>query len=246
MHAVLIHEVIGYNKLLGVISRSLSDMMKALKDSDVMSSNMELMALSLFNNTVPDMWKSKAYPSMKPLASWVLDLLQRIRFLQGWISKGIPPVFWISGFFFPQSFLTGTLQDYARRFGQAIETVEFDFEVLVKPVSEITEMPTTGCYIYGLFLEGARWNNMAGRLTESKPMELHTEMPVIWLIPKANRKLPTCIVYLCPIYRTLSQAGTLFPTGLSSNYLTALELPTDHCQRHWIKRGVALICALDH
>ncbi|MEQ2167797.1 hypothetical protein GOODEAATRI_007682, partial [Goodea atripinnis] len=68
--------------------------------------------------------------------------------------------------------------------------------VLVKPVSEITEMPTTGCYIYGLFLEGARWNNMAGRLTESKPMELHTEMPVIWLIPKANRKPPTCIVYL--------------------------------------------------
>ncbi|XP_047204788.1 dynein axonemal heavy chain 1 isoform X4 [Girardinichthys multiradiatus] len=63
MHAVLIHEVIRYNKLLGVISQSLSDMMKALKDSDVMSSNMELMALSLFNNTVPDMWKSKARPT---------------------------------------------------------------------------------------------------------------------------------------------------------------------------------------
>ncbi|XP_030585284.1 LOW QUALITY PROTEIN: dynein heavy chain 1, axonemal-like [Archocentrus centrarchus] len=246
MNTVLVQEVIRYNKLLEVISRSLGDIVKALKGFVVMSSKLELMARSLFNNVVPDMWKAKAYPSLKPLASWVSDLLQRINFLQRWISNGIPPVFWISGFFFPQAFLTGTLQNYARRSSTSIDTIGFDFEVIVKSVSKITEMPDTGCYIHGLFLEGACWDNKAGHLTESRPKELYTQMAVIWLIPKPNRKPATSGVYICPIYKTLTRAGTLSTTGHSTNYVIAVELPTRHTQKHWIKRGVALICALDY
>ncbi|XP_054472107.1 dynein axonemal heavy chain 1 [Anoplopoma fimbria] len=246
MNTVLIQEVIRYNTLLAVISHSLSDIVKALKGLVVMSSELELMANSLFNNVVPDMWKAKAYPSLKPLASWVSDLLQRIDFLQRWIHDGIPPVFWISGFFFPQAFLTGTLQNYARRSGTSIDTIGFDFQVIVKSASEITEKPNAGCYIQGLFLEGARWDYDAGQLSESRPKELHTEMVIIWLIPKPNRKPPTSGFYVCPIYKTLTRAGTLSTTGHSTNYVMAVELPTDHSQRHWIKRGVALICALDY
>ncbi|XP_068576471.1 dynein axonemal heavy chain 1 [Cebidichthys violaceus] len=246
MNTVLIQEVIRYNTLLAVISQSLSDIVKALKGLVVMSSELELMANNLFNNVVPDMWKAKAYPSLKPLASWVSDLLQRINFLQRWINNAIPPVFWISGFFSPQAFLTGTLQNYARRSGTSIDTIGFDFEVIVKSASEITEKPNAGCYIQGLFLEGARWDYEAGQLSESRPMELYTEMPVIWLIPKPNRKPPTSGVYVCPIYKTLTRAGTLSSTGHSTNYVMAVELPTDLSQRHWIKRGVALICALDY
>lgn len=164
-----------YNKLLAVISQSLNDIVKALKGLVVMSSELELMANSLFSNAVPDMWKGKAsethprpaaryrrvnhvanathcllalcaavvlsqnkptpppppqaYPSLKPLASWVSDLLQRINFMQGWISDGIPSVYWISGFFFPQAFLTGTLQNYARRSKNSIDTIGLDFKV---------------------------------------------------------------------------------------------------------------------
>ncbi|XP_040015424.1 dynein heavy chain 1, axonemal [Xiphias gladius] len=246
MNTVLIQEVIRFNKLLAVISQTLSDIVKALKGLVVMSSELELMANSLFNNMVPDMWKAKAYPSLKPLASWVSDLLQRINFLQKWIHNGIPPVFWISGFFFPQAFLTGTLQNYARCHSTSIDTIGFDFEVIVKSVSEITEKPSAGCYIHGLFLEGACWDNRAAQLTESRPKELYTEMAVIWLIPKPNRKPPTSRVYVCPIYKTLTRAGTLSTTGHSTNYVIAVELPTDRSQRHWIKRGVALICALDY
>lgn len=51
-----------YNKLLTVISQSLGDIVKALKGLVVMSSKLELMANSLFNNAVPDMWKAKARP----------------------------------------------------------------------------------------------------------------------------------------------------------------------------------------
>lgn len=48
------------------------------------------------------MWQGKAYPSLKPLASWVKDLLERCAFITTWIEKGAPAVYWISGFFFPQ------------------------------------------------------------------------------------------------------------------------------------------------
>ncbi|KAG8128294.1 hypothetical protein E2320_015160, partial [Naja naja] len=245
MNTVLTQEVIRYNRLLQVIAQSLKDLLKALKGLVVMSSQLELMSNSLYNNTVPEMWKSKAYPSLKPLASWVNDLLLRIDFLHKWIAKGIPPVFWISGFFFPQAFLTGTLQNFARKSVISIDTISFDFKVLRESVSELTERPDVGCYIHGLFLEGARWDPIFFELMESKPKELYTEMAVIWLVPIPNRKPPTTGMYLCPIYKTLTRAGTLSTTGHSTNYVIAVEIPTSKSQRHWIKRGVALICALD-
>ncbi|XP_054832932.1 dynein axonemal heavy chain 1 [Eublepharis macularius] len=245
MNTVLIQEVIRYNRLLEVIAESLKDLLKALKGLVVMSSQLELMANSLYNNIVPEMWNSKAYPSLKPLASWVSDLLLRIDFLKKWIDKGIPPVFWISGFFFPQAFLTGTLQNFARKSVISIDTISFDFKVMNESVHEITARPAEGCYIYGLFLEGARWDPLYFQLTESRPKELYTEMAVIWLVPVPNRKPPSKGIYLCPIYKTLTRAGTLSTTGHSTNYVIAVEIPTSKPQRHWIKRGVALICALD-
>lgn len=74
-------------------------------------------------------------------------------------------------------------------------------------VSELKERPQEGCYIHGLFLEGARWDPMAFQLAESRPKELYTEMAVICLLPVPNRKIPDQAFYLCPIYKTLTRAG---------------------------------------
>uniref|UniRef100_A0A8C3GQP8 Dynein axonemal heavy chain 1 n=1 Tax=Cairina moschata TaxID=8855 RepID=A0A8C3GQP8_CAIMO len=241
MNTVLVQEVIRYNSLLEVIAQTLKDLLKALKGLVVMSSQLELMADSLYNNAVPAMWNTKAYPSLKPLASWVNDLVQRIEFLKKWINHGIPSVFWISGFFFPQAFLTGTLQNFARKSVISIDTISFSFQVS----DSLAHPPAEGCYIHGLFLEGARWDPSAFQLAESRPKELYTEMAVIWLLPVPSRKPPATGIYLCPIYKTLTRAGTLSTTGHSTNYVIAVELPTDKPQQHWIKRGTALICSLD-
>lgn len=80
-------------------------------------------------------------------------------------------------------------------------------QVMKEHASELTVRPENGCYIRGLFVEGARWDMDGFELAESKPKELYTDMPVMWLIPTANRKQPDSGIYVCPVYKTLTCAG---------------------------------------
>jgi dynein heavy chain len=43
---------------------------------------------SIYDNKVPEMWHNVAYPSLKPLASWINDFLERLKFIQKWIDEG--------------------------------------------------------------------------------------------------------------------------------------------------------------
>lgn len=99
--------------------------------------------------------------------------------------------------------------------------------------------------MYGLFVEGARWSEKDKVLGESNPKELYTDMPPIWLIPEEYHTMPDN-VYQCPVYKTLTRAGTLSTTGHSTNFVLAMEVPSSKPEKHWVKRGVALICALDY
>ncbi|KAF5308293.1 hypothetical protein FQR65_LT06286 [Abscondita terminalis] len=242
LNTVLAQEAIRYNRLLAVIQTTLQDLLKALKGLVVMSEVLEKMAGSLFSNMVPATWASKAYPSLKPLGAWVTDLIARVNFLNTWVNNGIPLGFWISGFYFPQAFLTGTLQNFARKNVLSIDTIAFSFKI-VKEVPK--KRSNVGAIIYGLYLEGCRWNMNQMSLAESNPKELYTDMPPIWFVPEENHKVPNNI-YECPVYKTLKRAGTLSTTGHSTNYVVAIEVPTITAGKHWIKRGVALFCALNY
>lgn len=223
-------------------------MVRALNGFVVMSYDLERMGDALYNNRVPELWSAQAYPSLKPLSLWSKDLCARMQFISSWIAKGIPPLFWISGFYFPQAFLTGTLQNFARKYAVSIDTVSFDFKILTQPKEAIDSKPEDGCYIHGLFLEGARWDTHGTKvLQESHSRELFTQMPVLWLLPKTDRKRPDpATIYECPLYKTQARAGTLSTTGHSTNYVVTIELRTTQPPAHWIKRGVALLCALSY
>lgn len=76
------------------------------------------------------MWAQVGFLSLKPLGSWISDLKDRIDFLNNWIKNNTPKYFWIPGFFFPQGFITGTLQNYARKKVLAIDRISFNFKIL--------------------------------------------------------------------------------------------------------------------
>ena len=106
---VLIQEIEKFNRMLRVMKSSLIDLEKAIHGFIVMSETLDEMYLALQNNQVPKNWAKVAYPSLKPLASWYIDLKERVEFMDDWLKNGTPRSFWISGLFFPQGFMTGCL-----------------------------------------------------------------------------------------------------------------------------------------
>lgn len=249
MNTVLVQELGRFNQMLRVIKKSLADIQLAIKGFVVMSQELEDMGNAMTSTLVPAMWQKVAYPSLKPLGSWVNDLLQRISFLTTWLETGKPISYWISGFYFIPGFLTGTRQNFARKYTIPIDLIKYTFRVLTWEEGEsLTEPAADGAYINGLFLEGAGWSVDDRFLIESTPKELFVPMPMIQLIPIKFEDMETDRhVYECPIYKTSERFGMLSTTGHSTNFVMFIDLnmSEEHTAHHWIKRGVAMLTQLD-
>jgi len=145
--------------------------------------------------------------------------------------------------------LTGTLQNYARQHTIAVDKLSYDF-VYRDDIShtDITEKPASGCLSWGMYLEGCKWDYETHELAHSEPKKLFVDLPLLHLIPVAERAAPLVGVYHCPVYKVLSRTGTLSTTGHSTNFVMWLELPApSSCaveEDLWIKAGVAAFLAL--
>ncbi|ETO04867.1 dynein heavy chain, cytosolic [Reticulomyxa filosa] len=196
---VLFQEIERYNHLLQVIKKHLILLRKGVQGSIVLSSEMEDSCLKLYNNKVPDMWKN-FYPSLKSLGGWIVDLKLRVHQLHSWayhtvlciVLRGKPKVFWLSGFMFPSSFLTVLLQVVARKQKIAIDHLNWEYNVINDRDDlngdTIQMHPKEGAYIRGLYVEGASWNFADGCLTDSLPMKMTVQMPVIHFKPVEKKK----------------------------------------------------------
>jgi len=59
----------------------------------------------------------------------------------------MPEVFWLSGFYFTQSFLSGVLQNFSRKNKIPIDKLGFEFEVTIyEQEIELKDMPEQGIY----------------------------------------------------------------------------------------------------
>lgn len=102
---------------------------------------------------------------------------------------------------------------------------------------EVTEKPESGCYISGLFLEGAAWDLKKGCLVRAAGGgELLQELPILRIIPIESSRLKLINTFRTPVYttslrRNAGGVGWVFDSDLSTNQHNS----------HWVLQGVALL-----
>jgi dynein heavy chain len=189
---------------------------------------------------VPQSW-SKAYPSSKPLGSWMRDLTLRCQQFSDWAETELPKYFWLPGFTYPTGFLTAVFQTCSRANGVAIDALSWDFPVLAHmDTKQISAAPKEGVYVTGMFVEGACWQFANGCLEEPKPMELISPMAIVHFKPVEGKKKASKGYYSCPLYMYPVRTGT----RERPSYVVSVDI---RCGRFsaefWTKRGVALLLA---
>ncbi|XP_043489610.1 dynein axonemal heavy chain 6 [Polistes fuscatus] len=257
---VLLQEVDRYNKLLAKIHASMENLQRAIKGFVVMSEELETVFTALINNQVPQLWHNvNVYPSLKTLGSWIKNLELRIDFIEMWLLHSTPLSFWISGLSFPQGFITGILQTYARKYNTPIDQLKLDFQVTevvvhqedietahkkankeVPQAYKGLQIPQDGVFIHGLFIDAGRWDFQFKILVDANIGEMHPSLPVTHVNPVLQ--LPEQdLRYVCPLYKTSLRAGVLSTTGHSTNFVLPLLLPSVQRQSYWILKGTALL-----
>uniref|UniRef100_A0A3Q1K2D2 Dynein axonemal heavy chain 11 n=1 Tax=Anabas testudineus TaxID=64144 RepID=A0A3Q1K2D2_ANATE len=224
------------NTLISEMRRSLKELDLGLKGELAISSEMEKLQTALFFDNVPDTWTKLAYPSTYSLSIWYNDVLQRCKELDSWTQDlSLPSVVWLSGLFNPQSFLTAVMQSLARKNEWPLDKVNLTVDVTKKFKEEFNQPAREGAYVYGLYMEGARWDTQAGVITEARLKELTPAMPVISVRAVPNDRQETRNIYECPLYKTKIRGPT---------YVWTFNLKTRERPAKWVLAGVALLLSV--
>uniref|UniRef100_A0A8C3J240 Dynein axonemal heavy chain 6 n=1 Tax=Chrysemys picta bellii TaxID=8478 RepID=A0A8C3J240_CHRPI len=230
-----IYGLVHYN--IFIFQSSLETLNKAIAGFVVMSEEMEKVYNSFLNNQVPTLWANAAYPSLKPLGGWVKDLVLRTTFVDFWLRRGQPKSFWISGFFFPQGFLTGK-----KKVNKS--NVHARFCILVTCCLFQLLSPEDGVLVHGMFMDASRWDDEEMVIEDALPRQMNPMLPVVHFEPHRNYE-PNPSLYQSPLYKTGARAGTLSTTGHSTNFVVTVLLPSKRPSDYWISKGSALLCQLN-
>jgi dynein heavy chain len=246
---VALQECERMNTLVAEIKRSLTELEMGLSGALNITDQMEDLMQSLGLNKVFTNWEKLAYPSLKPLSSWMTDLVLRANQLLEWTSTlQAPKSAWIAGLFNPMSYLTAVMQVAAREHNLPLDSMTIRCVVtnIKDPKVELSPNsppPTNGgVYIHGLYLEGASWEegkgDDEGYLAEPRPKVLHPALPVMNVFAVPANEMDWACMYHCPVYIT-SQRG---PTYL---FTANIRMEPEDEERKWILAGTSLLLTDD-
>ncbi|GJQ67798.1 hypothetical protein Trydic_g16579 [Trypoxylus dichotomus] len=234
MNIFLRQEIDRIHRVIKEVQTTLCDLKLAIDGTIVMSQNLRTALDSMYDARIPERWLKVSWESAT-LGFWYTELLERDNQFRTWLNTGRPNVFWMTGFFNPQGFLTAMRQDVTRAHkGWALDSVVLQNLITRYNKEDLKEGPTEGVYVHGLFLEGASLDRRTGKLIESKPKVLYEQMPVIYIFAINTTAGKDPKLYECPIYRK--------PQRTDQKYVGSIDFETDYNSRHWTLRGVALLC----
>jgi len=233
---VLLQELERFNKLIVKIRSSLQLLQKALIGEVGMSSDLEALGNALFNGALPHMWAKLAPATLKNLAGWIVHFDRRYEQYKTWAEVAEPAVIWLSGLHIPESYLTALVQATCRMKGWALDqsTLFTKVTAFVDP-SEVGDRLSSGCYVQGLFLEGANWNRDRGCLVPPRPKVLVEQLPILQVIPVEAHKLKLHGTFRTPVYTTSARRNAM-GVGL----VFEADLGTQDHPSMWALQGVCL------
>ena len=221
--------------VLKTCREDLQDLKLAIDGTIIMSPRLQQALDALYDARVPANWTKVSWPALT-LGLWFTEVLARVEQYSHWLYEGKPHVFWFSGFFNPQGFITAIRQEITRAHnGWALDNVRLQCEVTKMSKEDVQGSPSEGVYVHGLFIEGAGWDRKNSRLTESSPKVIYQQMPVIHISATNAPEDAECKNYKAPVYKR--------PRRTDLNFVFDIELKTTQSPDYWAVRGVALLAA---
>mmetsp|Transcript_25191 Transcript_25191/g.84661 ORF Transcript_25191/g.84661 Transcript_25191/m.84661 type:complete len:4540 (+) Transcript_25191:178-13797(+) len=238
---VLLQELERWNLLAIRMALSLADLQRAFKGEIGMSDELDALGASLYDGFIPGGWRKLAPDTEKPLGSWMAHYLTRHRQYEAWINDGEPQCIWLAGLGIPESYLTALVQTTCRACNWPLDKSTQQTSVTqFRSAEDISEPLTAGCYVSGLYLEGAAWDFEGCRLARQAPKVLVVELPILRVVPVEASRATTHGVFNTPVYvnqgrRNAMGVGLVFEAALAT---------AEHLS-HWVLQGVALALNTD-
>uniref|UniRef100_A0A7N6BU42 AAA+ ATPase domain-containing protein n=1 Tax=Anabas testudineus TaxID=64144 RepID=A0A7N6BU42_ANATE len=227
---VLLQELERFNKLVVRMQRSLAELqrvrnigMSSELDEVAWYHRIPLLCRLLFYSGITQLLTS----NLSTCATSCVSCVQQV-------DEGEPKVMWLSGLHIPESYLTALVQAACRKNGWPLDRSTLYTQVTqYHSEEEVSDRPGQGCYVSGLYLEGADWDVEKGCLVRSKPKVLVVELPILKVIPTENTlRTP---VYTTSLRRNAMGVGLVFEADLFT---------TMHYS-HWVLQGVCLCLNAD-
>ncbi|XP_071945421.1 dynein axonemal heavy chain 10-like [Antedon mediterranea] len=238
---VLLQELERFNRLILRMSKSLIELQRALKGEVGMSNVLDNVSRSLYNGQIPGIWRQLAPDTLKSLGNWMVHFQRRFAQYTTWVNESEPAVMWLSGLHIPESYLTALVQATCRKNGWPLDrsTLYTNVTQYMTP-DEVSERAHSGCFVSGLYLEGAAWNREDSCLQRPHPKQLIEQLPILKVIPIEAHRLKLQNTFRTPVYTT-SQRRNAMGVGL----VFEADLATSEHTSHWILQGVCLVLNTD-